>query len=325
MSKSIFSIVSAFAVVVLGGVFATPGWTQQMPISESFDTDPLQRWHFSCQREFVTVGGGRALRVSGGGHALWQVQARDFTLKFRYRYQAGKGTGDIVLRASGSPPNTKMYSLRMEPNQIVLCRRIRTAQTGFREQQLKAAPVNLAPNVWHNVTVRLSGGRFDVSVAGNQVLSANDSQPLPPGTIGLGIIGGSGAVEYDDAVYTPGAPGASPPSAGSGQTGTDLAVTDIFADHLRNGQLFVRITNRGPATLQGKQAELITVVNGQALVHTVPLHLAPGQTLTHNTGRMINSSARPLKVKATIKVPGLSDPNANNNGYRETIPQAKRP
>ena len=324
MSK-VSSTVSACAVVILGGVFATLGWAQQMPISESFDSGSLQRWHFSCQKELVNAGSGNVLRVSGAGHALWLVQAKDFTLKFRYRYQAGKGTGDVVLRASGSPPNTKMYSLRLEPTQIVLCRRTRTAQTGFNEQQLNSGHVNLAPNVWHNVTVRLSGGRFDVSVAGKQVLSANDAQPLPPGRIGLGIIAGSGAVEYDDAVYTPGASTVSPPSAGSGQTGADLAVTDIFADRLRNGRLFVRITNRGPGTLQGKQAELTTVVNGQALAHIVGLYLTPGKTLTHNTGRMINSSAGPLKVKATIKVHGFSDPNANNNSYREMIPQAKKP
>jgi hypothetical protein len=47
---------------------------------------------------------------------------------------------------------------------------------------------------------------------------------------------------------------------------TDLAVTDILLDRLRNGNLWVRITNHGPHAIAGTAAELIVVVDGGGLL-----------------------------------------------------------
>jgi len=333
---------------------ATASAQAPMPLAENFDSDPLGQWHFSCQKELISEGTGRALRASGAGHALWLVQAKDFTLSFRYRYQPGKGTGDVVFRVSGTPPNTQMYSLRLEPSQLVLCRRIRTQAQGFQEQQLAAASFPLRPGTWHNFTLKAAGGQFNVAVDGKQVLNAQDPQPLSPGLVGLGVIAGSGSVDYDDAVFTPGAPASStptptptttPPTPGASMptpatappmpttpapmpttpppaTGTDLAVTDIFADRLKNGRLWVRITNHGPRRIRGT-AELVTVVNRQRLTHFVPLNLAPGKTATHNTGRLINAARRNQHITATVRVPGMKDPRPANNTYKEIVTRKK--
>jgi len=329
---------------------ATASAQAPMPLAENFDSDPLGQWHFSCQKELISDGTGRALRASGAGHALWLVQAKDFTLSFRYRFQQGKGTGDVVFRVSGAPPNTQMYSLRLEPNRLVLCRRTHTQAQGFREQQLAAASFPLRPGTWHNFTLKAAAGQFNVTVDGKQALSAQDPQPLSPGLVGLGVIAGSGSVDYDNAVFTPGAPASSTPTptptttppmpatpapmpttpppmpttppAASPAAGTDLAVTDIFADRLKNGRLWVRITNHGPRRFRGT-AELVTVVNGQGLAHIVPLNLPPGKTATHNTGRLINAVGQNQHVTATVRVPGMKDPRPANNTYKETVARKK--
>jgi hypothetical protein len=114
-----------------------------------------------------------------------------------------------------------------------------------------------------------------------------------------------------------------PPSHGlSPGTQADLAVTDIFADRLRNGRFWVRITNHGPDVVRTNNAGVITALNGQALFHTLPLHLAPGRTLTYNTGRLINSEKGELRARATVQVWGLNDPRPGNNSHMEIIPKA---
>jgi hypothetical protein len=71
-----------------------------------------------------------------------------------------------------------------------------------------------------------------------------------------------------------------------------------------------------------QHAELITIIDGQALAHTLSIHLAPGRTLTVNSGRLINSSSHALQARATVRVPGLDDPRPGNNSHIEMIPKA---
>lgn len=101
---------------------------------------------------------------------------------------------------------------------------------------------------------------------------------------------------------------------------TDLAVTDIFLDRLRNGRLWVRITNHGPNVLQGRAAELIVVVDGGGLLIGCNLNAAPGQTRTLNTGLVVDASQRTRDITVTVRVPGMRDLRPSNNTYRERVP-----
>lgn len=101
---------------------------------------------------------------------------------------------------------------------------------------------------------------------------------------------------------------------------TDLAVTDIFLDRLRNGDLWVRVTNHGPNVVQGRAAELIVVVDGRGLLVGCNLNLWPGQTQTINTGIVVDASRRTRDITVTVRVPGMRDLRPSNNTYRELVP-----
>jgi hypothetical protein len=101
---------------------------------------------------------------------------------------------------------------------------------------------------------------------------------------------------------------------------TDLAPTDIFLDRLHNGNLWVRITNHGPGTIQGRVAELIIVVDGGGLLTNCQLSVAPGQTQTLNTGIVIDAHKRTRDITVTVRVPGMRDARPSNNTYRERVP-----
>ena len=101
---------------------------------------------------------------------------------------------------------------------------------------------------------------------------------------------------------------------------TDLALTDIFLDRRHNGNLWVRVTNHGPHPVFGAHAELIVVVDGGGLVTGCQLHVAPGQTMTINTGIVVDASQRSRDVTVTVRVPGMRDLRPSNNTYRELVP-----
>jgi hypothetical protein len=97
-------------------------------------------------------------------------------------------------------------------------------------------------------------------------------------------------------------------------------VTDIFLDRLRNGNLWVRITNRGPRAVAGSAAELIVVVDGGGLLVGTNLAVGPGQTRTLNTGIVVDASQRTRDITVTVRVPGMRDLKPWNNTYRERVP-----
>jgi hypothetical protein len=194
------------AVVLLTACVAFAQSQEGGTYSEDFDTEPLAGWEFSCQKQLVEEGTGKCLRVSGAGHALWiaaeRAQARDFELAFRHRYKQDKGTGDIIFRGTGEPPQHRYNFLRLEAGQLVLGVRIHTSDQDVSEQVLKNVTFQLTPDVWHDFVITANGSQIDVAVDGTSVLSGTDPNPLPGAPIGLGIIAGSGEVDYDDAQLT---------------------------------------------------------------------------------------------------------------------------
>jgi hypothetical protein len=330
-----FFALALIECLVASLAFAQPQLANEFQ-RENFDRDPVKGWEFSCEKEFVQEGEGRVLRVWGAGHALPVVERGDFSVAFRYRSKSGGGDGDILFRAS----DQGAYSLRLERKQIVLCWRMGSPETGFQEQKLAAKPLPLTADTWHSLSLRVQGRQIDVLVAGKPVMSYTDSASRSAGFVGLGVIANTGAVEYDDVAFdvpgstpthpapkstTPTPPKPPPKPQQTTDAGTDLAVTDIFATRLRQGEVWIRITNRGPRLLEQQPLRLVTKLDGSPSEKMMTVTLAVGQTEAYNTGRVVDTSQKAVGVTATIEVIGLSDPQSENNTYSETVPRAAVP
>jgi hypothetical protein len=127
--------------------------------------------------------------------------------------------------------------------------------------------------------------------------------------------------------------GGSPPP-GPGKKSVDLAVTDLYADSLPKGRVWVRVTNHGPATLKNAKIQMKCNAHGQPLggqkpwqhveapwLHTVSLQ--PGQTATFKTKMTVNTNKYAYNVTCGVSPPSqgktFTDPNWSNNNYSEPI------
>ena len=117
------------------------------------------------------------------------------------------------------------------------------------------------------------------------------------------------------------------PNPGPAPRNADLAVTDLYPTKMRGGQLFARITNRGPATLNGAKAQLACQGAGwkngnhTAISHStsVTLTLSHGQTAAFDTGIGINiDQYDSYEMTCTVSA-NIDDPNPANNSYSELI------
>jgi hypothetical protein len=131
--------------------------------------------------------------------------------------------------------------------------------------------------------------------------------------------------KYSEAIASQPKPNPGPAPA---PRNTDLAVTDLYPTKLRGGQLFARITNRGPAALANAKAQLICQGAGwkgskptsiQRSV-SVTLNLSVGQTAAYDTGIVIDVDHYSYYEMTCRVKAGTDDPNPSNNSYSEAIP-----
>ncbi len=114
-------------------------------------------------------------------------------------------------------------------------------------------------------------------------------------------------------------------------TTVDLAVTDLYPDHMPQGRVFTRITNNGPAILSNFDVQLRcrALLNLRPGIRapgdpinvekTVGVTLRPGQTGIYDTGIAIDTDVFTYRV--TCSVSGqFTDSNPSNNTYSENIP-----
>jgi Carboxypeptidase regulatory-like domain len=120
---------------------------------------------------------------------------------------------------------------------------------------------------------------------------------------------------------------------GSQQPTADLAVTDLFPDNMPQGEIFVRITNNGPDSLDGVAADLSCGVTREprlcvgnacqpisfASLNFISISLDPGQTGIFDTGLPVNTDAFTYIAECTVEAP-TDDPDPANNSYSEPIP-----
>ena len=111
---------------------------------------------------------------------------------------------------------------------------------------------------------------------------------------------------------------------------TDIAVTDIYAGNLPNGQVHVRITNHGPCTLNNVKDQVYCFIdltnhsNGKvsydAKTVNVTYNMASGVQQTFPTGITLDTNVYNYKVTCNLQPGSFQELNANNNSYTENIP-----
>jgi hypothetical protein len=140
------------------------------------------------------------LAVNGGGAAVWAGagEIEDFTMKLRFGYE--KGVADVSFHGSESSSSLESYQLMLHPDRVCLARRQHLPDGTFPERQLATAPASLPPKAWHDVVLQVAGGKIDVWIDDQGVLSFQDPDPLGCGVCSLGAIAGSGFVLYDEVV-----------------------------------------------------------------------------------------------------------------------------
>jgi hypothetical protein len=128
----------------------------------------------------------------------------------------------------------------------------------------------------------------------------------------------------------PAAPTPTPPPVPSATpSGTDLAITDLYAQSLY-GPIWARITNRGPGTVTNVTVQLTCQWNmsisgrsldsGQTGAIPIPIgSLSPGQTEAFNTDMSVDlHNDYQYDISCTIQVP-FNDPSPGNNTHSETF------
>jgi hypothetical protein len=109
----------------------------------------------------------------------------------------------------------------------------------------------------------------------------------------------------------------------------DLAVTDLYPDHLPQGAIYARITNNGPGNVNNVNVQLTcqgdTYLRGLKMTPVssnlwVTVTLNPGQTGIFDTDITIDTQQFDYYLMTcSIQVP-FNDTNTDNNSYTERIP-----
>ncbi len=166
--------------------------------TENFEGGTPKNWEFVGGACIVQSGQGYVLTFAGAGVAGWYVQpGYDFTLRFRIRQ--GGGAPEIMLCATGEPPNEKYYIVRLSPDEAEVVKYMNSQQSpmGF------VGGKGIGAGTWTTVEMTVSGsGRvISVNVGGQSILTVQDPQPLEPGIVMFRAVG-EGGTEIDDLVIT---------------------------------------------------------------------------------------------------------------------------
>jgi hypothetical protein len=115
--------------------------------------------------------------------------------------------------------------------------------------------------------------------------------------------------------------------------GADLAVVDLYADNLPQGQVWATIANNGPDSVVNAAVDLncdatqtpkFCVVPGPCLpiallsVNQIVLSLDPGQTADFNAGITVDALSFDYTVTCTVST-AVPDPDGGNNSRSEDI------
>jgi hypothetical protein len=254
------------------------------------------------------------------------------------------------------PLHTTPYELTVDTGATVERREIVIEVQGSGQAPAGPAPKNPQPQPGVSIDFRadrvnLTAGscttlRWDVEHAkevyldGQGVVGHSSKKVCPAATrtYVLHVLhsGGTSDRKLSIQVSGGGAPAKPQPS---GKLQADLAVTDLYADKLPQGAVWVRVTNNGPATLTNAKIEMKCNAQGQPLggqkpwqhiespwLHTV--NLQPGQTATFKTKMTVDTNKYSYNVTCSVGVlqgAAFGDPNSSNNSYSEAIASQAKP
>jgi hypothetical protein len=129
-----------------------------------------------------------------------------------------------------------------------------------------------------------------------------------------------------------------PPPPKPGQKGADIQPTNIFAQPVPKGSLWVDVTNHGPETLDNKKVIIsgkwarFSLTNPSADLYqfekprefALP-NMAPGQTHKINLGWQIDLTTHEYDFTVEIKAKDFTDTNQNNNTISKKIKPGGKP
>ncbi len=111
---------------------------------------------------------------------------------------------------------------------------------------------------------------------------------------------------------------------------TDIAITDIYAGNLPTGQVHIRITNKGPCTLQNVKDDVYCFVDKidlntkkisyDAATVSVVYNMAPGVQQTFPPGITLDTNVFRYTVTCNLQPGNFKDTNTNNNSHTEQVP-----
>lgn len=111
---------------------------------------------------------------------------------------------------------------------------------------------------------------------------------------------------------------------------TDIAITDIYAGNLPNGQVHIRITNRGPCTLNNVKDQVYCFIDltnhsnnktsFDAQTVNVTYNMVPGKQQTFPTGYSLDTNVYNYKVTCNLQPGSFKELNSSNNSHTENIP-----
>lgn len=121
-------------------------------------------------------------------------------------------------------------------------------------------------------------------------------------------------------------------SGSSTGSGSDVAITDLYAENLPKGDVYARITNHGPQGLSKAKVNLSCTVDrtdystgvkysvAKSYPASVTLDLKAGETKATKTNIQVDTTGHWYEFNCTVTVQNSSDPKTGNNSYSETFP-----
>jgi len=167
-----------------------PGAPAQLrSLHQTFDEGELAGWALTGDAHLAAAAGGRVLRISGAGRAVWHAgYFGDCRLDLRLR---AEGAASVACRLSTGPQGTRAYEVRLEGGHITLAR-----WSEAETRELATARLDTRSNDWADLTIWACGRRITVALDGRVVLEGRDERPLPPGVVALGA-GHDKAADFD--------------------------------------------------------------------------------------------------------------------------------
>jgi hypothetical protein len=202
MSRLRISRFVCVAVLLAAALIAMPAFAQELVLSEDFSNPELPGWD---RTPSVGVEAGM-LYVPPEGMANHGGRWGDLTLTVVLR-RNGEGPAVISYRDSGAGS----YQLNVLPEVVFLSR---VGGDGSARELGASESLRLSPDGFE-VRVTVVGGVHNVSVAGMEVMAAEDPDPLPVGGLALAAQGETTAFFDDLRVVLEEGPPARPEAPGA--------------------------------------------------------------------------------------------------------------